>query len=143
MAQNPVMRDEMPEIAEPEGRSGGRVYVGREEELTEGARRLVEVGGEPVGVFRVLGDLVAYSGRCLHSGGPVCQGQIFPRTEAVIDDQGRVLTERSCPDRPQLVCPWHGWEYDLRDGSVVGSRNLRLSSYEVEVEDGVVYVRDR
>lgn len=118
-----------------------RVCVGRVEELAEGDRKIVEVDGEPVGVFHALGRFVAYSGRCLHAGGPVCEGQIFPRTEAVVDEAGRVVTERSRYDTPHLVCPWHGWEYDLMTGRVVGTDGLQLRSYEVEVEDGLVYVR--
>jgi 3-phenylpropionate/trans-cinnamate dioxygenase ferredoxin subunit len=34
-----------------------------------------------------------------------------------------------------LRCPWHGWEFDLRDGrSVVDPERTRVRSYPVEVE---------
>jgi nitrite reductase/ring-hydroxylating ferredoxin subunit len=43
-----------------------------------------------------------------------------------------------------LACPWHRWEFSLQDGSSVGAvTKKRLVVYEVEVEDGEVYVKLR
>ena len=40
-----------------------------------------------------------------------------------------------------LVCPWHGFEYDLRDGrELFRDIPTRLRLYDVEVREGVVYV---
>ena len=39
-----------------------------------------------------------------------------------------------------IVCPWHGYEYNVRDGRHPGNRNIRLKPYKVEVKDGEVYV---
>jgi nitrite reductase/ring-hydroxylating ferredoxin subunit len=39
------------------------------------------------------------------------------------------------------VCPWHGYEYNVRTGRNSGHPNLRLRPVETVVRDGSVYVR--
>jgi len=41
-------------------------------------------------------------------------------------------------DEMHIVCPWHGWEYDLETGVMVADRTFRLRKYDVvEKEDGI------
>ena len=45
--------------------------------------------------------------------------------------------------RSVLLCPWHGFEFDLETGGdpcVPGRPDLKLKTYEVGVEDGEVVV---
>jgi nitrite reductase/ring-hydroxylating ferredoxin subunit len=39
-----------------------------------------------------------------------------------------------------IVCPWHGYEYHLTDGTHVIDKRLRLKKYEVVTRDGGIYV---
>jgi nitrite reductase/ring-hydroxylating ferredoxin subunit len=40
-----------------------------------------------------------------------------------------------------VVCPWHGYEYDLGTGeAVVRDPHLKVKVYEVTVEDGYVTI---
>jgi len=40
-----------------------------------------------------------------------------------------------------FVCPWHGYEYDMKTGECVSDRRLKLRRYKVvEKEDGVYVV---
>ncbi|WP_028923573.1 Rieske (2Fe-2S) protein [Pseudonocardia acaciae] len=117
-----------------------RVRVGSVHEFAEGHRVLVPHGRYAVGVFRVDGEFRAYRNVCLHQGGPVCEGRYFPLMTAVVDAGGRALGERYDESEPHLVCPWHGWEYDLRTGEFCGDRRRRLRSYPVTVEGEDVYV---
>ncbi len=39
-----------------------------------------------------------------------------------------------------IVCPWHGYEYNLKTGRHPGDKNVRLKPYEVKISDGEVYV---
>jgi nitrite reductase/ring-hydroxylating ferredoxin subunit len=39
-----------------------------------------------------------------------------------------------------LVCPWHGWEYDLTTGENVADRRLLLRRYPVLIRNGDVYL---
>lgn len=117
-----------------------RVRVGAVSDFPDGQRVLVPNGDYSVGVFRIDGEFRAYDNVCLHQGGPVCEGRYFPRMTAVIDDAGRVLGEKYDESEPHLVCPWHGWEYDLKTGEFCGDRSRKLRSYPVETEGGDVYV---
>lgn len=70
-------------------------------------------------LFNVDGDLFALGARCAHRGGPICKGD---RTDEIV------------------VCPWHGWEYDIETGAHLGAADARLPSYPVAIEDGTVYL---
>jgi nitrite reductase (NADH) small subunit len=41
---------------------------------------------------------------------------------------------------PVIRCPWHSWEYGLRDGICVSNPSLRVRSYPVAVRDGRVFI---
>jgi nitrite reductase/ring-hydroxylating ferredoxin subunit len=39
-----------------------------------------------------------------------------------------------------IVCPWHGYEFDLRTGRHPGNPSARLRRVEIRLRDGDVYV---
>ncbi len=39
-----------------------------------------------------------------------------------------------------FVCPWHGYEYDMRTGEHVADRSLRLRKYAVVEKGDEIYV---
>ena len=39
-----------------------------------------------------------------------------------------------------FVCPWHGYEYDIKTGECVSDRKLKLRKYEVIQKGDEVYV---
>jgi nitrite reductase/ring-hydroxylating ferredoxin subunit len=43
-------------------------------------------------------------------------------------------------DEMHIVCPWHGWEFDIANGEAVADRKWKLRSYDVEVRGEDVYV---
>jgi len=110
------------------------------DEIPEDGGVLVEIGDRDIGIFKVHGELYAYENRCLHQGGPVCTGTILGRTRLVLNDVGEVLREVDDDNEKRLICPWHGWEYELTTGELAHDRRYRLRRHEVLVEDGVVYV---
>ena len=97
-------------------------------------------GDLEVGVFRVGDRLYAYENRCAHQGGPVCTSEILGKTVQVLDGNRRVVAEVFDEGELHLVCPWHGWEYDLATGEMACDRRFRLRRFEVSVRDGIVYV---
>lgn len=119
---------------------GGRVLAGRRSDFSDGDRVFVEVDRQRVGVFRVGDDFVAYLNVCPHQGGPVCEGQYFPEVTAEVGPRGELVQERLAYDKPHLVCPWHGWEYDIRTGEMAGDRRIRLRKFRVTVDGDDVYV---
>jgi nitrite reductase (NADH) small subunit len=105
-----------------------------------GDRKVVEVGGMEVGIFRLGNEFFAYENKCPHLEGPVCQGKILPlATEDVQNDgtsNGRVFSKT----RMNVVCPWHGFEFDIRTGMHPMDSRVRLRRISVKVLDGAVYV---
>jgi nitrite reductase/ring-hydroxylating ferredoxin subunit len=115
-------------------------FVAKTDALKDGERRILLCGDAEVGVFRHDGSFYAYSNVCLHQGGPACEGLVIAKVEERImpDSTSRGLyfsdTER------HFVCPWHGYEYDLKTGECVADRKLALRRYEVIQRGDEIYV---
>jgi nitrite reductase/ring-hydroxylating ferredoxin subunit len=73
-------------------------------------------------------------------GGPVCEGRILGKVEVVLDDDKTVLGERFSETDVHLVCPWHGYEYDLATGECAVDRRLRLRRFDVVEKGDEIYV---
>lgn len=82
----------------------------------------VRVDGAPVAVFYLAGKLFALANECIHLGSPLDDGIII----------------RGC-----LICPWHGWRYDLTTGDhlTAGGPRPGLATYPVREERGRVLIR--
>jgi 3-phenylpropionate/trans-cinnamate dioxygenase ferredoxin subunit len=113
-------------------RTGRRYPVARVGEIPDGGRKIIDLEGRSVGVFRVGDEYFAVRNRCPHEGGPLCLG---PTTGAVVaSDPGTYEWSRA---GEILRCPWHGWEFDLRTGaSWFDPERVRTRRYAVTVEAG-------
>jgi nitrite reductase/ring-hydroxylating ferredoxin subunit/uncharacterized membrane protein len=94
--------------------------------LKEGVLSAAQIRVEEQDVALVLlrrGDeVLALSGICSHSGGPLAEGK---------------LVEDEC-----VECPWHRSRYSLRDGSVrQGPATVPQPVFEARIRDGKVEVR--
>jgi nitrite reductase (NADH) small subunit len=116
------------------------VFVCRRDDLADDTRRLVDLDGVEVAVLLAGDSVVAYENRCVHQGGPVCEGMIIGRVEAMLDGDQRHLGETFSTSELHIVCPWHGWEYDLATGECAADRRLRLRGFEISERDGEVYL---
>jgi nitrite reductase/ring-hydroxylating ferredoxin subunit len=103
------------------------VLVGEASEFTNGDKRLIVADGVEVGLFRLDGRFFAWRNVCPHQGGPVCQGRVFRRVVDDLDDEGRQRGRRYHDIDMNIVCPWHGAEFDIRTGRHAGTGRLRLS----------------
>ena len=97
----------------------GFVKAIMKDELDEGRPKIVRLNGRNIALFRVNGAYYAVANNCLHRGGPLGEGEL---------------------DNYQVTCPWHGWKYDVRDGSLTVIPTLKVKTYPVKVEDGMVLV---
>ena len=96
------------------------------DELTDGKPERRVLGGDnddvPVMLMRRGGEVVVLSDRCSHLAGPLHDGD---------------LSE----DGTCIVCPWHGSEFRLADGSVRhGPATAPVAAFEVQVAGGRVRV---
>jgi 3-phenylpropionate/trans-cinnamate dioxygenase ferredoxin component len=96
-----------------------RVKVGRIEEIPAGEGRVVDVGGQALAVFNVDGRFYAIDNRCVHRDGPLGEGLL---------------------DGHVVMCPWHGWRFDVRSGKNVNNPAVAVPCFPVTVEDGSIYV---
>lgn len=117
------------------------ILAGRASEFADGDRRIIDADGAEIGVFRWEGQFYAYRNHCIHQGGPACEGLLMHKVQEVLAEDMTYHGMRWDPDEIHFVCPWHGYEFDLRNGECVSDRKLRLRSYPVEVRGDSVYVR--
>lgn len=116
------------------------LFAGKVSEYGEGSRKVVHDGGTEIGVFRVGDDFYAYRNFCVHQGGPVCEGMILGKVEPVLGEDRGIIDERFSEEEVHMICPWHGWEYDVATGECAADRRLRLQKYEVVRRGEKIYV---
>jgi len=83
---------------------------------------IVEVihDGTPLAVANVDGELYALDNVCPHAGGPIGDGEL----------EGHLVT-----------CPFHGWSFDVRDGSCATVEGMDVPTFEVRQVDDAICVR--
>ncbi len=116
------------------------IRVGRIDDFTDGRRVMVQVDGRDVFVFERDGRFFAFENRCRHMGGPVGEGVLIGKVEAILDESRRLIGERFSTDEIHIVCPWHGWEYDIETGVCAADPSIRLRRYEAVQRGEDVYV---
>jgi len=83
-------------VDEPEAGESVDVPLCRVSDLAPGQVRHLKVGKTDLAVVRVGDEFHAVSNVCRHAFAPLSDGFV---------------------DGYELVCPWHGWRYDVRTGS--------------------------
>jgi nitrite reductase (NADH) small subunit len=97
------------------------VPVGLIRDFASGQGTMVTVHGRHVALFRLGDEFFALDNFCLHRGGPICEGFV---------DHRHVVT-----------CPWHGWSYELRTGTMVQDPRVGLSKHEIRIDGDQIFVR--
>lgn len=119
------------------------VDVAASDEVPERGRLVVEITTTrpvTVGIFRFAGRLYAWENVCAHQGGPACQGRIVSRVRERLDPEQRSLGLRFDDGTMHVVCPWHGYEYDVTTGRHPGVPGASLRSFPVVEEEGRIRV---
>ena len=101
----------------------------------QGERRMLELGGHPIGLFRVGEELHALADRCPHRGAPLCSSG---RVATGIEPRDGRLTLGE-PDTV-VRCPWHKWDFDIATGRCAVDARLRVRRYAVRIEGEEVVV---
>jgi nitrite reductase/ring-hydroxylating ferredoxin subunit len=74
---------------------------------------------ETVCIANVDGTYFALDGACLHAGAPLAAG---------------ILREGN------IVCPWHGWEFDCKTGCAAHNPNIGARKYTLLMQGDDVLV---
>jgi nitrite reductase/ring-hydroxylating ferredoxin subunit len=101
---------------------------------------VVVCGEFEVGVFRIGDAFYAWHNRCAHRAGPVCQGRLMKRVLEPVADDMTVRTQEYDEAQSHIVCPWHGYEFNIKTGLNQGSDRLRLRKADLSIRDGEIYV---
>jgi nitrite reductase (NADH) small subunit len=88
-------------------------------DLPEGKSLEILFDQNVIAVFRHRGELFAIDGICMHQGGPLARGKLMDGT---------------------IVCPWHGWQYDLSTGNQSATCKPMLSTYKIQEIDGLIEI---
>src|SRR5258708_18596114 len=115
------------------------VSVAKLTDIADGDYHVFAVEELEVGIFRTGSKVLAYENVCPHAGGPVCQGKIFHQVEEVITPDKKSAGLRFGKQR-HIVCPSHGYEFDLATACRPAAASVRLTPVKVAVRDGQIYV---
>jgi nitrite reductase (NADH) small subunit/3-phenylpropionate/trans-cinnamate dioxygenase ferredoxin subunit len=98
---------------------GQFVKVATTDEIGPGTGKLVQVNGLEIAVFNTGGQFYASGAVCPHEGGPLEDGTL---------------------DGEVVICPWHGFDFDLKTGECLVDSDLRVPTYPVKVEGDSLWV---
>ena len=87
----------------------------KEDEVTQ-----IIIAGTAIAIARSKDGFFAIENNCPHAGGPMSEGFL---------------------EGNQISCPYHGWAFDLRDGSCTTNPQSCLQTYEVQTIDTAVCVK--
>lgn len=95
------------------------VKVCKTGDVKPGCGKSIDINGKAVGVFNVDGKFYALNDVCGHRGGPLGEGEL---------------------DGSTVICPWHGWRYNVTTGENELVPSLPTEKFEVKVEEDDVLV---
>ena len=89
------------------------------EQLPPGQSQIVIAGGRELALFNVAGKFYCLDNECPHAGGPLGEGML---------------------DRDAVMCPWHGWYFDVTTGEGLYGLGICVASHTCKIEEGAVLV---
>ncbi len=95
------------------------IEVAKSEHVKENKGFALQVNGHKIVLFRHQGSLFAFKNACPHQGAPLSHGFV---------------------QRGQVTCVYHGWKFNLQDGSFTANPKLKLKTYAVKEEDGAIFI---
>lgn len=97
------------------------VTVARVGEIPEGQALAFEVEDQIVAVFLNQGNYYAIDDMCPHMGASLATGHFDT-------------------EQMNVACPWHGWRFDVRDGTWCDNRRIKTDVFAVRVFDDEIQV---
>ena len=88
-------------------------------EIPQGTGKKVTLNGRAIALFHINGTFHAMDDACPHRQGPLSDGTL----------NGSIV-----------ACPWHGWTFDLTDGSCRMNPTAKVGVYKTKIENDSVFV---
>jgi len=96
------------------------VKIAQTGDLSPGDGKVVEAEGQTIALFNVDGTFYAIENTCTHVGGPLSEGALVGS---------------------EVTCPWHGAQFNVASGKVLGPPARRdVKSFVVTVEGSDVLI---
>ena len=122
-------------LSAQDARDPVEVDVGAADEFIDGTPTLAIVGGRQIIVVRYGESFFAIRNVCPHQSASFAGGMVAGRVKS--DRPGEFsIDERD----PVLICPWHSWQYRLRDGDCIVDPQKRVRAYKTTRRHGRVFV---
>jgi nitrite reductase/ring-hydroxylating ferredoxin subunit len=80
----------------------------------------VVIMGKEICIFKNSGSFYATTNICPHQGGPLDEGEL----------------QETC-----IVCPWHGWAFDVTNGSCQLNENIKIQTFETKIEGNNILLK--
>lgn len=93
--------------------------LAKTDEIFPGEGKAVNVGNEEIAIFNQNGQFYAIDNVCPHSGAPLAAGEVEDNI---------------------VICPWHGWQFDITNGKSTSNPASCLKSYPCKVEGDSILV---
>ena len=97
-----------------------KVFI-RQDELAEGASKVVFVNGTEVAVFKHQGRFIAIQNHCPHEGASLAEGSV---------------------EGNEVVCPRHGYRFDIGTGACSTERTLCARTFKLVPQDNGFLVKE-
>jgi len=95
------------------------IPVAKIDEIPHDSGKLVTLGFLEIALFYVEGQVYATSNVCPHQGASLADGEL---------------------KAGEIVCPWHRWCFNVRDGSSPLNPRLKIKTYPVKQEGEQIFV---
>ncbi len=97
----------------------GFVKVASKNDIKNGEGKTISTAGKEIALFNVDGEFFAIDNTCAHRGGPLGEGML----------EGGIVT-----------CPFHGWKFNVQNGSSVMPPGAKQKSFPVKLEGDDIMV---
>jgi len=95
------------------------IKVAIRDDIPVGEGRSFEFAGRRIAIFNVEGEFHAIDDVCVHRGGPLGDGPL-----------------KGCV----VVCPWHGWKFDVTTGRNPEDSEIGVPTYTVRITGDAIEV---
>ncbi len=96
------------------------IQVAKAEDVPTHTGLSVDAEGQAIALYKVDGQVYALAGVCPHAGGPLAEGSL-----------------NGC----LVMCPWHGWEFNVKTGLCDFNPDMGTKTYPVKEENGAIFVQ--
>ncbi|MBI1870350.1 MAG: nitrite reductase small subunit NirD [Chlamydiae bacterium] len=95
------------------------IKIANRKDIPEETGMAIDIEGKSIALFNISGNFYAIDNICKHRGGPLGEGSL----------EGK-----------EVMCPWHGWQYDVTTGECLSSPSICQKKFDVKIEGDDILV---